>query len=58
MATDRPERTRQRRKRLLRMAGAILVGATIGYLCPEFPPSWQPTCHLAAKIVGFLLGSG
>ena len=62
MATDQLERARKPgnnrgRKRLVRIGVAMLVGGLIGYVCPLLPEDFQGYCHLAAKIIGFVLGS-
>lgn len=63
MVTDRLERARKSetdkrrwRKRALRICAAVVVGGAIGYICPLLPEDWQGYCHLAAKIIGFLIG--
>jgi hypothetical protein len=58
MGTE-PARTPQlkRRKRYLRLAGAVLVGVMVGYLCKLLPADHQLLCHLAAKILGIFVGS-
>lgn len=60
MVTNRLERTHKaeakRRKRLLRLAGAILGGIAVGYFCPMLPLDYQKICHWGARVIAFLVG--
>lgn len=46
-----------KRRKAIRALVAILVGAMVGYGCKLLPDQYQLPCHLAAKLVGFCVGS-
>ena len=47
-------RISNRRRRLVRVFIAGVVGFGLGQLCPHLPAKLQPTCQWAAKIIGLL----
>jgi hypothetical protein len=49
-----PERRRARRRRRLLSAA---VGALVGLACVFVPEPYAVPCHIAAKVVGLLLGA-
>jgi len=60
MPTTPPARTppsARKRKRYLRIAAAIVGGVVLGNVCLLLPEQHQLICHMAAKVVGLLLGS-
>lgn len=58
MTTSPLKPTRRRLTRKQKLALAALIGSLAGMSCNLFPPAHQYACHIAAKVLGLLLGGG